>query len=371
MRTCYLLIIIFLARFSWANDGAFYVRGGALIPFNETSIELKKEVLKFYIHDHDWMKVNVHFEFFNPGETKKMIVGFVTPPAGGDVREYDQNHPAIKDFMAVVNGDSVKYQVKRMDKTTFAGKVTEDNANDFVYYFEVEFKKGKNVILHNYIYKGGSSVEAFRDFQYQVTTGKRWANKKIEDFELQVHLDNGIFWIPASLWKNKKQLKWNISGSGVIKNKVDTLYPGMDDYNLQIHYAHLNNGYVYFKETDFAPDMDIDIGERNWGAGWATNWCKKNSCKLNTDMTMYCKIKAFIPDEKYVEELSSDELKFLRNYFYALRGLVFKTPAVSAYYEQFFWYKPIEGLKQEDIKLTPKENAFIAFLLEVEKKKAK
>jgi hypothetical protein len=370
VKARFLLIFIFLAGFVSANDGAFYVKGGTLIPFNETSIELRKEVLKFYIHEYSWMKVDVYFEFFNPGEAKKMIVGFVTPPADGDVREYDQNHPAIKDFVVIVNGDSLKYKVKRMDQTTFAGKVTNENAQDFVYYFEVDFKKGLNVIQHKYIYKGGSSVEAFRDFQYQVTTGKRWANKKINDFELQLHLDNGIFWVPATFWKNKRSVKWNISGNGSIKNKVDSLYPGNEDAQL-IRYVHLNNGYLYFKESNFAPDIDIDLGERNWGAGWAKDWCKGGNCKVNSDMTMYCSLNAYIPDEKYILELSADELKFLRNYFYALRGLAFKTPAIAVFYKQFFWYKPIEGLKQDDIKLTPKENAFIAFILDVEKKKAK
>jgi len=255
-----LSVLLFLTSyFVFANDGSFYASGNNLIPLQETNISLQKELLCFTVRDFKFVQVDVNFEFFNPGAEKKLTVGFVTPPATGDVTEADMKHPSITDFMVVFNGVELEYKIKKMSETSFASK-TKINGDDFVYYFDVVFKPGLNTIKHNYIYKAGSSVELQRTFEYQITTGKRWANKQIDEFELQIHLDQGIFYVPNSFWKDKKAIPWQIVGRGSIKKTSEDLFSAAYEMDQKIKMVHLNSCYLSFKAKYIAHKHENCIG---------------------------------------------------------------------------------------------------------------
>jgi hypothetical protein len=371
MKTLILIITCFISLFGTANDGSFYASGNNLIPLQETEISLKKELLCFYVRDFEWMGVDVNFEFFNPGAEKKLTVGFVTPPADGDVTDEQMKHPSISDFIVIVNGVELEYKIQKMKETSFSSK-TKIDGNDFVYYFDVVFKPGLNTIKHTYSYKAGSSVELQRTFDYQITTGKRWANKQIDDFELQVHLDPGIFYVPSTFWKDKHAIDWKIIGKGVIKKTSESLFtPGFELSN-KIKMVHLNSGYLSFKSKNFAPDYDISIGEHGWHS-WASKWCKSQKNCIGYEelsaIAKYCSLQPYAPDTTTAEELSLTQLGILRNYAYALRGVVFKNKTYSNFYSQFFWYTPDPAIKAEDIKLKYAENKFIAQIKYLEGKR--
>lgn len=364
-------LLIITSCFAFANDGSFYASGNNLIPLQETDISLKKELLCFYVRDFKFMQVDVNFEFFNPGAEKKLTVGFVTPPAGGDVTEEDMEHPSITDFTVVFNGVELEYKMKRMSETSFSSK-TKINGDDFVYYFDVVFKPGLNTIKHNYIYKAGSTVELQRTFDYQITTGKRWANKRIDDFELQVHLDQGIFYVPESFWKDKKSIPWQIVGKGTIKKASEQFFSPAYEVDQKIRMVHLNSGYLSFKAKNFAPDYDISIGEHAWHS-WAYKWCKNEKTCIKPEelskITVYCSLRPYAPDSTTAEELSLTQLGILRNFAYALRGVAFKNKAYTTFYSQFFWYTPDPAIKAEEVKLNYEENKLIAQLKYLEGKK--
>lgn len=366
-----ILVLFFNSAAFYANDGSFYASGNNLIPLQETEISLKKELLCFYVRDFNWMSVNVNFEFYNLGAEKKLTVGFVTPPADGDVTDEQQKHPMIDDFIVLVNGVELEYKIQKMKETSFSSK-TKINGEDFVYYFDVIFKPGLNTIKHTYNYKAGSSVELQRTFDYQITTGKRWANKQIDDFELQVHLDPGIFYVPATFWKDKRAIDWKIIGKGVIKKTSESLFTPEFELSNKIKMVHLNSGYLSFKTKNFAPDYDISIGEHGWHS-WASKWCKNQKTCMNNDelssITKYCSLSPYPPDSTTAEELNLTQLGILRNYAYALRGVVFKNKTYSNFYSQFFWYIPDASIKPEDVKLKYAENKFIAQIKYLEGKK--
>lgn len=371
---CLTIILLFCCALSaFANDGAFYVSGNTLVPLQETQISLKKEVLKFYIRDFEWMDVTVDFEFHNPGAAKTITVGFVTPPASGDVSEEDQSHPQIKDFTVNVNSKKLNYEMKRMENTSFASANPNIIGEDFVYYFKVRFNRGVNKIRHTYRFRGSSGIEMRRGFDYQITTGKRWANKKIDDFELQVHLDNGIFAIPATFRSDGKFADWQIVGDGVIAKEPRVLFGGETQ---QSRMVHLNSGYLKLNEKNFKPDLDIMIGEYNWPAMWTNIWCHpKAECKdkkILERVAPYMSLKPAVGNDDYdFVDLSDDELKLIRNYAYAVRGLAFKDELVKNFYSNFFWYKPNTSIKVENIKLTAKEDAFLKMIRRIEAKQNK
>lgn len=349
------------------NDGSFYASGNNLIPLQETKIALNKEILIFKIKSFSYLYVDVYFEFFNPDEEKKILVGFVTPPATGDVSEDDEKHPKINDFTVIMNDKELPFKVKRMQETSFKSDL-DINAVDFVYYFEATFKKGINKIKHTYNYKSRSGVEAYREFDYQITTGKRWANKKINDFELQIHLDNGIFFIPASLSKNYSKINWKIKGSGSFKEGTEKSFS--DHGLIPYQYVHLNNGYIYFNETNFSPDFDIFFGENAWHS-YTHKWCKiQDECSANNvlkKIAPYCKLQPEYEETNIKQDLTGMEIKLLKNYFYALRGLQFNSKIIADFYSTFFWYTPIKELKAYSIKLSFEEQKFVKLLNKLEK----
>ncbi len=364
-------ILFFLASATvLANDGAFYVSGNTLIPLQETQISLRKEVLKFYVRDFKWMDVTVDFEFYNPGREKEILVGFVTPPADGDVTDEDQNHPQIKDFTVTVNGNKLAYKMKRMKDTSFSADKLKIEGTDFVYYFKVRFGRGLNKIRHTYRFRGGEGVELMRDFDYRITTGKRWANKQIDDFELRLYLDNGVFAIPATFREDRKLAGWRIVGDGVIDDNPRKWF---GEESPQVRMVHLNSGYIVLNEKNFQPDFDIMLGEYNWGAGWVNIWCEYGQeCTEKETLEKIVRYFTLAPYEGTPEadlaELSGKELKYVRNYFYAVRGYAFKDAETKNFYSQFFWYKPNPALKAEEMKLSPAENAFLAKVKKVEAK---
>jgi hypothetical protein len=350
-----------LVNSALANDGTFYVSGNTLIPLQETSVSLKREILKFYVKDFRWLSVEVDFEFYNPGREKKVTVGFVTPPAVGDLVEKDEKHPRIKDFTVTVNGENLPFEIKKMKETSFSMEKLKIYGEDFVYYFPVTFKTGLNKIRHTYQYEGGSSVELQRVFDYQITTGKRWANKQIDDFELQIHLDHGIFAVPASFVKGRPA-NWQIVGDGVM-TRTATRWLFEDSPLVKL--AHLNRGYLLLREKNFRPAKDIFLGEYNWPAGWITKMCKTRAkcpdVEKTRDMVGYFTLNPNPnPKEEYLSELTRDELKIIRNFAYAARGYNFTDKMLADFYSQFFWYKPDRNLKTEDIKLNDNETLFIA-----------
>lgn len=362
--------LLIAVRFSFANDGAFYVSGNTLIPLQETSVSLKKEVLKFYIEDFEKMRTEVDFEFFNPGAEKKIIVGFVTPPADGDISEEDEKHPRIENFTVVVNGETIPFEIKRMKETTFSMDKLKIGGEDFVYYFPVTFRQGLNKIRHTYIFQGGSGIEMQRDFDYQITTGKRWANRQIDDFELQIHLDRGIFAVPAT-FANNMSANWQIVGDGMITKTATNLFASDSPI---VRLVHLNDGYLLLKEKNFRPTQDVFLGEYNWGS-WIDKMCKTSAKCPDTESYSRMIAHSFSvkpdADETVLGELTGDELKIARNFAYAIRGYNFTDKMLAGFYSQFFWYKPNAALKAEDIKLSDEETLFISQVKKVEEKRKK
>lgn len=377
-----IIFLLFTIQISLANDGVFYANGNTLMPLQETEVQLKKEILKFYLVDYQYANVDVYFEFYNPNEAKTVTVGFVTPPADGDVTDEEAKFPFISNFTVNVNGKTIRSKTKRLKETTFTLERKEEESSKedyFVYYFPVTFKKGLNIIRHTYRYKGGSSVELSRDFDYQITTGKLWANKQIDDFELQIHLDNGIFAVPARFiknadetiyGKNKNLADWKIVGDGIIQNDTRQWF---GEESQAVRMVHLNSGYLSFTAKNFKPDYDIAFGEYNWGAGWEDIWCNYGQeCFEPESLKKAVQFFSVNPDWQLnaedFKDFTKKDFKYVRNYAYAIRGIYFNDKEIRDFYSQFFWYTPNKKLKPENLKLSKAESNFLKRLKLIEAK---
>ncbi len=366
-----LLFTLFATIAVRANDGVFYASGGTLVPLQETRIALRKELLQFYVVDHGYARVEVDFEFYNPSNSRTLTVGFVTPPSDGDFEEAVKGHPFITDFTVNVNGRDVPFTMKRLASTTFKKGNANLTGRDWVYYFQAVFKKGLNKVRHTYRFRGSVSVEMQRDFDYQITTGKRWANRRIDDFELRIYPDVGIFAIVSSFRKNGAKADWEIVGDGLIQDRERQWFT---EDGPKVRMFHLNSGFIRLKAKNFRPDNDLFFGEYNWPAGWWSIWCDRKPECFDKDslerISRYLFLKPWdgVIDEEFAQ-LSAKEVRYLRNYFFALRGLEFRDPDLKRFYEQFFWYKPVIGLKATDIVLSPSEEAYLKQIVEFESKR--
>lgn len=361
-RFLFISYLLFYSTFIIANDGSFYAQGGTLLPLEETTIELRKEVLNL-TQDGHWMQVDIFFEFYNPATEKELTVGFVTPPASGDVLQEEAEHPQVEGFQVMVNEALSSFKISRQKGTGMKIPNQEMFGNEFVYHFPVVFKKGKNTIRHSYKYRGSNSVESKHYFDYRLTTGKLWANKGIGDFELNIKMeDNTYFGLPYSFWKDERPVSWEMIGVGQISAKKQRYY---SDINLQM--AKVKTGTIQFRAKNFRPDSDLYLmvlHPHNHVSFWTDNKPDKPLFFNDIIFSLYPPY-----DKEGLKELSKENLRILRNYVFAKHGYIFKSKDLQAYFEQFNWYIPNPMIQNIDKLLTKEDRDLLEIVKELEDKK--
>ncbi len=343
MRKLLLSLMISSSVQLMANDGVFYATGNTLVPLRETTIRLKKEILNLD-RKGDWMQVDIYFEFFNPGPEKELTVGFVTPPADGDVSEEEAKHPQVKDFMVMVGERLLPYKVARMEETGFKVNSKVANGYDFVYHFTIRFATGITIIRHSYLYKGGGSVEADQDFDYRLTTGTTWANSGIDDFELNINMgDDSYFSVPASF--GTAVAPWQVAGIGRIAKNVSTV-PYMAEGGGKIKMVYLRRGKLQLRAANFKPTEDLSIAF--WHLHNELNlWCDKS---VKNEFAGFMDVIWGDSVEAAVSKLTDTELRLYRNLNYARMGYEFKDESLKKVFSKFNWYIPDPALKLENVK---------------------
>lgn len=359
-------LFFLLPLYSWqanANDGVFYATGNTLVPLKETTIRLKKEILGLE-RKGEWMQVDIYFEFFNPGPDKELTVGFVTPPANGDVPDAEAKHPFVKDFRVMVGDKLLPYRIAKMEKTGFKVSAKVAEGYDFVYYFKIKFVKGINIIRHSYLYKGGGSVEASRDFDYRLTTGTTWANSAIDDFELNVNMgDDSYFSVPSSF--EVIPAAWQVTGIGrVSKNNFPVPFLG-DDEKRKLKMVYLRKGKLQLKATDFKPTEDLSI--TFWHLHNELNfWCD------NTEMNDFDGLRELMWAESQkdsVNAMTDEQLRLYRNLNYARGGYDFKDESLKKTFSKYNWYIPDPAAKPENVPDYYVPAELIKLITEEEKKR--
>lgn len=326
-----------------ANDGAYYTSGNQLIPINETDISVKKEVLQIVRINENEVKIMVDYDFYNPTDTKELIVGFEAPSPSGDVNGYpkDGKHPYIRDFTVLMNGQYLHYKtalvldsnyvkngiIKSKAIDEIIDENFDENSPDFYYvnYFNATFKKGLNKIKHEYVFKLASSVETNYSIDYILTAANRWANKQIDDFTLIIDMgDYSDFNINRSFFTGFDG--WN--GANKLMEGAGFPYEDIKPNPMRVL---TNDKPIIFKKLNFKPKGELFIYSRRDFASYdiQTFNCKEHSLPLDLD------------NFKFLTSTTDDEsFKILRNYPFARRGYVFKTEEIQKYYESLDWYVP-------------------------------
>ena len=336
-----LCLVLATCCFCNANDGSFYASGNTLIPLKETTIQMKKEILSLE-RKGNWMQVDIYFEFFNPGPEKELTVGFVTPPAEGDVTDEEAGHPQIKDFMVMAGDRLLPYKIAKMEESGF--KVTEKIANgfDFVYYFTVRFAKGITVIRHSYLYRGGTSVETNADFFYRLTTGTTWAGGAIGDFELNINMgDNSFFSIPPGF--SNSPAVWTTVGIGRIGSIINYNPFEEEGGGTKLRMVCIRKGKLQLRQTNFKPVSDLSLvvyRQHNDINFWVDGKEKNDFLDINSLLW-----KEYT--DSVIRLLTDQQLRMYRNLNYARAGYAFKDDSLTKAFLKYNWYIPDPAIKPE------------------------
>jgi hypothetical protein len=345
-----------------ADDGSFYSNGSTLLPLKETTISMKREILNL-TRDGTFMQVDIYFEFFNPGPQKELTVGFVTPPADGDVREDESQHPQIEDFMVMVNDSLLPYKIIRMEKSGFKLNEKIAGGNDFVYYFKVMFHSGITIIRHSYKYRGGSSVEAKDEFLYRLTTGTGWAGGVIEDFELNINMENDTYFaVPAFFSDTPAQ--WIIAGIGKVSGNMKPPYDFEEPSDIKMVY--MKKGYLTTRVKNFKPEKDLSLTIYQLQEE-INLWTNKKAGNdfTSLDDIIYDKDSAAFK----ISHLSDEQLRLYKNLEYARGGYDFKDPWMRNKFSKYIWYIPDPAIKPENIINHYFDKGTLQLILDEEKKR--
>lgn len=346
-QLCCTFILLMLGTLVQANDGVFYTSGNHLIPMHETSISVRKEIL-FIKKMSDCAKISVYYEFFNPGDEKTLTVGFEAEAPSGDASylPIHGNHPNIRNFTVNANGANLPYRVAYVtdsnyfqDNTIQSLDIKQIEADtldrysayfDFVYYFKMKFKKGVNIVKHNYTYDLSGSVYTYFELPYKLTTANRWANKQIDDFQLII--DPGelqSFYIDKDFFDTAGE--WLLTGVGRTTDcyigEENSFYENRNSLKFNIY-----NGLLVFNKKNFSPRGEINMF----------------SLFIDIDASVTKFNEKYLPfgDEIFALSHLVEEGRYadiprevLRNLPFARRGYVFKNKTIQDYYEKNTdWY---------------------------------
>ncbi|HCN37306.1 MAG TPA: hypothetical protein DIS94_06285 [Bacteroidetes bacterium] len=340
------------------------MRGNQLIPMFESEISLKKEVLTIERIDDYKFKVKVEYDLFNPGNERTIDVGFEALSPSGDANGTPVNgaHPYIFEFTVNMNDESVPYEVAIVSDSLYyvngkfisksAAQVISEMENpnevdfNYVYHFKAPFKKGSNKIIHTYIFNSSTSTDSHYSLEYVLTAANRWANRQIDDFTLNLKLNqfsdviiNSSFFDNASDWKIKGKGKYVNVGENYLG------YLGKDNFRF-----YSQTGELIFKKINFKPAGELFIYSPPYYAYDHSDEFDYRSGYLPYSIEFYDRLQSAIDNES---------LEVLKNFPYALRGMKFNNKNVKDFYSQLDWYMPEDGLTPEKIKLTENEQNWI------------
>lgn len=367
MKIIIAAIIILMCMQVNANDGMFMSSGGNLMPVKETSIEMRKEVL-FLKRTSDGFEVSVYFEFFNPGEARDETVGFVSPPSSEEANYFfDENgcgdegkkitgHPYISGFMVMVNNQLLPYQVARFDSTGFQSEIIGNFGGcDYVYYFNVHFEKGLNIIRHHYTFKGSSGLEGYT-FSYRLSTGKMWAKDAIGDFELIIESPDTYMQVPKRFSESGSTVQWEINGIGRL---AEERFEGNGN-------VFLRSGFLRFRAQNFAPDYDLQLFIPSTHVlFYELDRLNDGALEIPGDLISVLYASSSMASGDYQAMLAdySDEfIQLIINYFYARKGLLIRKPESAAIFSKALWYLPDPALNATDIVFSESDKKLIDLL---------
>jgi hypothetical protein len=392
------LASLLLLAFSlmWVN---MFAQSMQLVPLGETNIVLQKETMTINRIDNH-IQVTTDYEFFNPSEAKTLMVCYeADPPDMRDDYDFDQlyrDNPQLRNFKVIVNGKVLPYEVAHVtyqfdeDYQRTKGKYysngrfhdmtrkeCEEALKDeeltvggmylpfyYVYHFNVHFNKGKNVIRHTCefdLFHWISSVEKEYSFACYLTDARRWANKGIDDFTLEMDLgDRESFMIQPYFFKDVKE--WTINGKG--KMTMEENWGFAEQSGSPVF--HMQEGRITYKKKNFHPEGALVVMKRRfflseYNSNLGEYECLRADFLLDIFKERYFRLSLGMLGYTGNTTFTAEQKRVLRNLPFAYRGHVFKDAGLKQYFESTNWYIPNPGYVDKMEELSKNEREWVQF----------
>lgn len=380
-RNITLCIVLLLGVMSQvqANDGTYYTKGNQLVPLQETDISVRREVLTISLMDNGMARVDVQYEFWNPGPAKRLTMGFeADPPYNYDYKFYpDGRHPSISLFTVEMNGRQLEYsnavcvadtlpltKVKDLKryymwdnnwlydtanvdpKSAYNDPIDYDAGIRFayVYYFDADFQPGLNRVHHTYVYRMSTGVGFPYLVDYKLTPAARWAGGKIDDFTLTIRADSTAkhFFVYDSAFAGASFTV----GEGMGKLRRSNRF---GDSCTEVS---LRNGAIRLHTTNFHPATELRI--EAVGIDGMSNYANK-TFRIGGSYDRSSRVLLCIPHEgqTVVPADPAFRQRVIRNLPFANRGHVFRDKRLREYFEGLWWYMPDPDYKDDTSDFTP------------------
>lgn len=366
-----------------ANDGTYYTRGSQLVPLQETDISVRKEVLTISLMDNGYARVDVQYEFWNPGAARRIIMGFeADPPYNFDYKFYPEGrHPSISLFTVEMNGRALPYRnaacvleenqncklpLRYVDTTKHYyvydnNLLYEDKGRTeptdidaglpfaYVYYFEANFQPGLNRVHHSYVYKMSTNVGSPFLVEYKLTPAARWAGGNIEDFTLTIRADNTAkhFYVFDSSFAGAP---FAVS-EGMGKTRRATCY---GDPCAEVS---LRNGAITLHATDFRPTGELTIRAVGVDGCYVGKQCIAGGTYDRSARIDWGPYEGM----QWVPADAAFRRRVMRNLPYAHRGHVFADKRLREYFESLWWYMPDPSYKDNTSDFTAVDWQFVNY----------
>jgi hypothetical protein len=317
MRKIIFVIYFFLTITLFGNDYYYHqLSGGTLAPAsdNETYVELVDEVIVFELFD-DYYTVTVDFNFYNHGEEIDLLVGF---PYVADTEGYTPftTRGSLYDFQSWVNGNIVETKNSPIEIDLSDQKLLGVN---YVYTKEVTFPSRQNTktkVKYNARYGMGGG---YRLASYLYGSGKGWYDC-IGKAEVIIK-NSSRYWIygikkGTSLHDNMPLNNENLNHFWDNDNNLIFILQNFDpEYNDTIDI------YIWFPMFDFGPKP----------------------------LPYFFFYRTLIFKQNDLWYLTKEELRILRNLFYALHGYDFKDASLADYFSSNFGFYEVDPEFTEDM----------------------
>jgi hypothetical protein len=312
MKRITFAIYFFLAAALFGNDYYYYrLSGGTIVPANdnETDVELVDEVIIFELFD-DYYTITVDFNFYNHGEAVNLLVGF---PYAAGIRGHItySMEQSLFDFQSWVNGSLVETRntpidVDLSDQRLYGAFYTYTQDVDYAYTKDVFFPSQQNTrtrVMYKARYGSDGGIWLA---SYLYGSGKGWHNciGKIE----VIIKNNSRYWtygikagVPShnreSLNNENLNHRWNNNDLVFVLENIEP------DYNDTIEVL------LDRPMFDFSMFRPLPRSFDYWSA------------ILRPNQLWY---------------LTGEQLRILRNLFYALHGYNFRDTALLNYFSSAF-----------------------------------
>lgn len=304
----------------FANDTHYGLVGNALVPGKFTLIQMKEETIHLTLYD-DYFEIDVEFIFENRKRDQELVLGFPVL--------YGSNIGKIYDFKSWINGIEIQREYLPIEqdngdhlivtegdeytKTYYSYKI--DNA----YAIPALFKTGITTSRINYksIYRLGSlefnnnghscSVNMYDSISYYYGSGKTWWGN-IE--KINVIVTNKSSHILSFISKSEE---WLWIGDNELTYGFENVDPEYSDILIWGVESFINTNYSYLERFNLLRK------------GVKYDWDHKKD-----DLNYFT---------KKIKYLTKNQLRILRNAYYAIHGYKFASKDLQDIFSKCSWYK--------------------------------